>query len=47
MTLQEAITGMKIKSWEMRLNDKGRKVVYVRFSEKAPDVSVEIKEDAN
>ena len=45
MILQEALKGMKVKSWEMRVNDKGRKVVYVRFAEKTPDISVEIKEN--
>ncbi len=46
MTMQEALKGMKVKNWEMRLNDKGRKVVYVRFIEKKPDVTVEVTDSA-
>ncbi len=44
MKLQDALKGMKVKSWEMRVNDKGRKVVYVRFSEKKPEITIEMKE---
>jgi hypothetical protein len=44
MILQEALKGMKIKNWEMRIDDKGRKVVYVRFTEKEPVMSVDVKE---
>ena len=44
MILQEALKGMKIKNWEMRSDDKGRKVVYGRFTEKEPVMSVDVKE---
>ena len=44
MILQEALKGMKIKNWEMRIDDKGRKVAYVRFTEKEPVMSVDVKE---
>ncbi len=27
MKLQEALRGMKVKNWEMRVNDRGRRVV--------------------
>ena len=44
MKLQEALRGMKVKNWEMRVNDRGRRVVYVRFSEKASPVTVTVNE---
>ncbi len=45
MKLTEALKGMKVKNWELRLNDKGRKVVYVRFSEKPSNITVEVTEE--
>lgn len=45
MKLQQALKGMKVKSWEMRLNDKGKKVVYVRFAEKEPSMTVDVTEE--
>ncbi len=45
MKLQEALKGMKVNNWEMRINDKGRKVVYVRFAEKEPSVTVDVTEE--
>ncbi len=47
MKLNEAIKGMEVKNWEMRLNDKGAKVVYVRFREKKPSITVDINEQTN
>ncbi len=45
MKLTEALKGMKVKNWEMRLNDKGVKVVYVRFAENKPSVTVDVTEE--
>ena len=45
MKLQEALKGMKVKNWEMRLNDKGRRVVYVRFSERPAPITVTVNEE--
>ena len=45
MKLQEALKGMKVNNWEMRINDKGRRVVYVRFSEKPAPITVTVNED--
>lgn len=45
MKLQEALKGMKVKNWEMRLNDRGRRVVYVRFSEKPSPITVTVNEE--
>jgi len=44
MILQEALKGMKIKNWEMRIDDKGFMVMYARFTEKEPVMSVDVKE---
>lgn len=32
MKLSDALKGMHIKGWEMRMNQDGRKVVYVRYT---------------
>ena len=40
MKLQEALRGMKVNNWEMRVNDRGRRVVYVRFAPKEPAITV-------
>ena len=45
MKLQKALKGMKVNNWEMRINDKGRRVVYVRFSEKPAPITVTVNED--
>ncbi len=45
MKLQEVLKGMKVNNWEMRINDKGRKVVYVRFSENKPGPTVDVTEE--
>ncbi len=45
MKLNEALKGMKVNNWEMRINDKGRKVVYVRFEENKPSVTVDVTEE--
>ena len=45
MKLQEALKGMKVNNWEMRINDKGRRVVYVRFSEKPAPITVTVNEE--
>jgi len=42
MKLTEALKGMKIKNWEMRINDKNSKVVYVRFAERGLDMTVTV-----
>lgn len=33
LTLNEAIKGMHIKSWEQRINNGKTRVVYVRYTE--------------
>ena len=45
MKLQEALKGMKVKNWETRLNDRGQRVVYVRFSEKPSPITVTVNEE--
>ena len=43
-TLAEAIKGMQVKSWEVREHSDGRRVVYVRFEERRPTLTVDVKE---
>ena len=45
MKLQEALKGMKVKNWEMRIDNRGRRVVYVRFSEKPSPITVTVNEE--
>ena len=45
MKLQEALKGMKVNNWEMRINNKGKRVVYVRFSEKPAPITVKVNEE--
>ena len=42
--LQDAITGMRVENWEVREHSNGRRVVYVRFEEKRPALTVDVKE---
>ena len=42
--LQDAITGMRVESWEMREHSNGKRKVYVRFVPKEPVVTVDVKE---
>ena len=46
MKLNEAIKGMKVNNWELRVNDRGKRVVYVRFAEKPSPVTVTVNEEA-
>jgi hypothetical protein len=41
--LSDAIKGMQIKNWEARENSEGKRVVYVRFIPKSPEVTVVVK----
>ena len=43
-SLQEAIKGMQVRNWEVREHSNGRRVVYVRFEEKRPSLTVDVKE---
>ena len=43
-TLAEAIRGMQVKSWEVREHSDGRRVVYVRFTQKEPVVTVDVNQ---
>ena len=43
-TLADAIKGMQVKSWEVREHSNGRRVVYVRFEERRPALTVNVKE---
>ena len=45
MKLQDALKGMKVNNWEMRINDRGSRVVYVRFAEKPSPVTVTVNEE--
>ena len=45
MKLQEALRGMKVKNWEMRVNDRGRRVVYVRFAPKEPAITMNVNHE--
>jgi hypothetical protein len=38
--LSDAIKGMQIKNWEARENSEGKRVVYVRFIPKSPEITV-------
>ena len=42
-TLADAIKGMQVKSWEVREHSNGRRVVYVRFEERRPALTVDVK----
>ena len=42
--LQDAVKGMQVESWEVREHSNGRRVVYVRFEEKRPALTVDVKE---
>ncbi len=43
-TLAEAIRGMQVSSWEVREHSNGRRKVYVRFEERRPALTVDVKE---
>ena len=43
-SLAEAIKGMQVRNWEVREHSNGRRVVYVRFEEKRPALTVDVKE---
>ena len=43
-TLADAVKGMQVKSWEVREHSNGKRVVYVRFEEKRPSLTVDVKE---
>ena len=45
MKLQEALRGMKVNNWEMRVNDRGRRVVYVRFAPKEPAITMNVNHE--
>ncbi len=42
-TLQEAVKGMQVKSWEMREYSDGKRVVYVRFAPKEPALTMNVR----
>ena len=42
-TLAQALKGMKVKSWDIRENSEGRRVIYVRFVEKEPETTVAVE----
>ena len=42
--LAEAVKGMQVKNWEVREHSSGRRVVYVRFEERRPALTVDVKE---
>ena len=42
--LAEAIKGMQVRNWEVREHSNGRGVVYVRFEERRPSLTVDVKE---
>ena len=42
--LSDAIKGMQVKNWEARENSDGKRVVYVRFVPKSPEVTLVVKE---
>ena len=42
--LADAIKGMQVKSWEVREHSDGKRVVYVRFEERRPSLTVDVKE---
>ena len=41
--LAEAIKGRQVKNWEVREHSSGRRVVYVRFEERRPALTVDVK----
>ena len=43
-TLADAIKGMQVRNWEVREHSNGRRVVYVRFEERRPSLTVDVKE---
>ena len=43
-TVAEAVKGMQVKSWEVREHSNGKRVVYVRFEERRPSLTVDVKE---
>ena len=43
-TLADAIKGMQVRSWEVREYSNGRRVVYVRFEERRPSLTIDVKE---
>ena len=44
MKLQEAIKGMEVESWELREHSSGKRKAYVRFVQKEPAITVDVKE---
>ena len=43
-SLAEAIKGMQVRNWEVREHSNGKRVVYVRFEERRPALTVNVKE---
>ena len=43
-TLADAIKGMQVRNWEVREHSNGRRVVYVRFEERRPSLTIDVKE---
>ena len=43
-TLADAIKGMQVRNWEVREHSNGRRVVYVRFEERRPSLTSDVKE---
>ena len=43
-TLADAIKGMQVRNWEVREHSNGRRVVYVRFEERSPSLTIDVKE---
>ena len=41
--LQDAIKGMQVESWEVREHSSGKRKVYVRFAQKEPTLTVNVK----
>ena len=46
MKLADAVKGMQVESWEVREHSNGKRKVYVRFTQKEPVVTVNVKEVA-
>ena len=42
--LSDAIKGMQVESWEVREHSNGKRKAYVRFVQKEPAITVDVKE---
>jgi len=43
--LSDVLKGTQVSSWEIRINDKGQRVIYVRYRDIKPVITVTVNEE--